>query len=976
MAQASPAREQRKTVTLLFCDVSGSTALGERLDPEALRRVMRRYFDEISAVVSRHGGTVEKFVGDAAMAVFGIPRVREDDALRAVRAAEEIRGALPAVAAELGVELTFRTGVNTGEVMVGEGQTLVTGDAVNVAARLEQSAALGEILIGEPTYRLVRDAVAVEPVEPLTVKGKSQSLPAYRLLSVASGADGVLRRLDSVMVGRERELHLLQESSKRAVEERRCYLFTLLGAAGVGKSRLVREFLVSVSADVTVVRGRCLPYGEGITFYPLVEVLMQLGEPARAVLERVSEGGSTSAVELFFEVRKLFEGLAVERPLIVVLDDLHWAEPTLLDLLDHIADLSRQAPIMLLCIARPDLLDERPGWAGGKLNATTVLLEPLAADASRQLVERLADGLDPAARARVVEAAEGNPLFLEEMVSLVQESGQLEVPGTIQALIGARLERLPETERSVVERGAVEGRVFHRGAVREMSPQVLQEGIDIQLAALIRKELIRPDDAMFEGDEAYRFRHLLIRDAAYEALPKSQRAELHASFAAWLEHHGRELIEFDEIAGWHLEQAIAFRRELGLPSDPTETDRACRHLLSAGRRAMSRADFAAADNLLTRAFAILPDEHPDRPVVALTLADVHLHHARYDDGEQMLALAEGLPALRSKVAVLRTELLLHADPEQLATYVERELPTALTEFQQQGDEHWLARTYLARFQRYQLASIFGPAADEAVTAVEHARRSGDRALLSLACAQASHALLLGPTDVATEERMLAEFDIEDTGPFYQSHAAFARGVRAERAGRIDEARDMFDQGAALLEGLGVNALSWALAMQRGPLEVAAGDPIAGVAILERARDELATLGEVAFRSTVTASLAQVLYQTGEREAAAAMAHNAEEESAAIDSVNFAMARAVLARLAADRGDHNAADELSRSAVDYAHRMDMPTVRGDALATRAYVLHAAGRDGEASQALEQALSLYELKGDLAAAARARREHSTA
>jgi class 3 adenylate cyclase len=220
--EASPPRETRKTVTLLFCDVTGSTALGEQLDPEALRRVMRRYFDEISAVVERHGGTVEKFVGDAAMAVFGIPQVREDDALRAVRAAEDIRRSLPAVATELGVELVFRTGVNTGEVMVGDGQTLATGDAVNIAARLEQAAAPGEILIGDQTYRLVRDAVVVEPVEPLTVKGKSQPLPARRLLSVVSGAAGVKRRSDSAMVGRERELRLLQESSARAVAERRC----------------------------------------------------------------------------------------------------------------------------------------------------------------------------------------------------------------------------------------------------------------------------------------------------------------------------------------------------------------------------------------------------------------------------------------------------------------------------------------------------------------------------------------------------------------------------------------------------------------------------------------------------------------------------------------------------------------------------------------------------------------------------------
>jgi class 3 adenylate cyclase/tetratricopeptide (TPR) repeat protein len=976
LAQAAPAREQRKTVTLLFCDVSGSTALGERLDPEALRRVMRRYFDEIGAVIARHGGTVEKFVGDAAMAVFGIPRVREDDALRAVRAADEIRNALPVVASELGVELAFRTGVNTGEVMVGDGQTLATGDAVNVAARLEQAAAPGEILIGEPTYRLVRDAVAVEPVEPLTVKGKAEPLPAYRLLSVASGMDGVLRRFDSVMVGRERELRMLEESCERSVAERRCYLFTLLGPAGVGKSRLVREFLAGVADEATVVRGRCLPYGEGITFYPLVEVLMQLGEPARAVLTRVTEGGSTAAVELFFEVRKLFEGLAAQRPLIVVLDDLHWAEPTLLDLLDHIADLSRQAPIMLLCIARPELLEERPGWAGGKLNATTVLLEPLAADAAGDLVERLADGLDPAARARVVEVAEGNPLFLEEMVAFVQESGELDVPPTIQALIGARLERLAEPERSVVERGAVEGKVFHRGAVLELSPPVLQDGIDVQLAALIRKELISPDDPLFNGDEAYRFRHLLIRDAAYDAMPKSQRAELHAAFAAWLEQHGRELVELDEIAGWHLEQALACRREVGLPDDLDMADRASAHLVSAGRRAMSRADFAAADNLLSRGLALLPAGHPDRPEVALTLSDVLLHHARFDAAEQMLQLAESRPDLRSKAVVLRTGLLMHADPDRLAAYVEDELPAALADFQRQGDEYWLARAYLAICNQYHLAGSYGPAVGEALTAVDHARRAGDRALLAQACNMAIEAVVLGPTDAPTQDRIVAEMDAEDTGPYYQSHAVVTRAIRAMRAARFDEARKLFADVTVLLEGFGARHMLWALSMWRWQLEDAAGDPAVGLAILERSREELAALGEVAYRSTVTAHLAEALYRTGEYDRAVRMAHEAEQESAEVDSINFAIARTVLARVAADRGDHAEADELSRSAVEYAYRLDMPTAQGHALAARAYVLRAAGRHGDASEVVERAVTRYELKGDVAAAARVRVESARA
>jgi tetratricopeptide (TPR) repeat protein len=515
--------------------------------------------------------------------------------------------------------------------------------------------------------------------------------------------------------------------------------------------------------------------------------------------------------------------------------------------------------------------------------------------------------------------------------------------------------------------------VFHRGAVREMSPELLQPGIDVQLAALIRKELISPDDALFEGDEAYRFRHLLIRDAAYDALPKSQRAELHASFAGWLERHGRELVEIDEIAGWHLEQAQACRHELGLPDQPAEADRASRHLLSAGQRAMSRSDFAAADNLVSRALAILPDGHAGRPEVALTLTEACLHHARFDQAEQLLELAGSDPDLGAKVVVLRTELLLHTRPEQLPAYVDDQLPAALAEFQEQADERWLARAYLARFQRYQLANQFGPASEEALTAAHHARAAGDRALLSHACVAATYCVLLGPADAATQQRALAEMAVEDTGPYYHPFAVMGRAIIAGRAGRFEQARELFDQANEAMLGLGANHVVWALAQMRAPMEVTAGDAPAGIAMLERARDELAKVGEVAFRSTVTAFLADALYADGRHDAAESMAHRAEQESAAVDSINFAVAHAVLARLAAGRGDHVAADELSQSALDYAYRMDMPTVRGNALVARAQVLRASGRQDEASQALEQALHLYEQKGDLATAARIRGEH---
>jgi class 3 adenylate cyclase len=389
-------REVRKTVSIVFCDVTGSTSLGERLDPESLRRVMTRYFDEMRAALERHGGTVEKFIGDAVMAVFGIPSVHEDDALRAVRAAHDMRSALADLNKELerdrGVTIASRIGVNTGPVVAGDpdaGQALVTGDAVNIAARLEQAAQPGEVLIGEETWRLVRDAVETEATEPLTLKGKAGPIAAFRLLDVSAGAAGVARRLDAPMIGRDQELGLLRQAFERATSERACNLFTVLGTAGVGKSRLLEEFLLRVRDAATVIRGRCLSYGEGITLWPLAEAVSAgagvtaldppdavreglvavVGEDRRTIglLEQVLGIASADAApeELARAIRVFLERLASERPLVVVFDDVHWGEPTFLDVVEHVADRARDVPILLVCQARPELLDVRAGWGVG-----------------------------------------------------------------------------------------------------------------------------------------------------------------------------------------------------------------------------------------------------------------------------------------------------------------------------------------------------------------------------------------------------------------------------------------------------------------------------------------------------------------------------------------------------------------------------------------------------------------------------------
>jgi class 3 adenylate cyclase len=391
------AGEARKTVTIVFTDVTGSTSLGEQLDPEALRGVMARYFETAQTVLERHGGTVEKFIGDAVMAVFGIPTMHEDDAVRAVRAAAELRDELETLNVELeqerGVRIALRTGVNTGEVVVGDPsaqQFYATGDAVNVAARLEQAAGPGEILIGDSTRHLVRDAVELEPVDDLDLKGKTDRVPAWRLAHVDPEAAGFTRRMESPLVGRREELERLVEVYEQARDSRKPRLCTILAAPGVGKSRLAAELATHVGGEATVLLGRCLSYGEGITYWPLVEIAQQaeerfplgnmLAERPRELIKTLTGSGQAggSTEEAFWAVRKLFEALARERPLVIVLDDVHWAEATFLDLVEHVLEFAEDTPLLLVALARPEFLDKRPLWASNRDELTLIRLEPLS----------------------------------------------------------------------------------------------------------------------------------------------------------------------------------------------------------------------------------------------------------------------------------------------------------------------------------------------------------------------------------------------------------------------------------------------------------------------------------------------------------------------------------------------------------------------------------------------------------------------
>jgi class 3 adenylate cyclase/tetratricopeptide (TPR) repeat protein len=950
-AAPAPAREQRKTLTILFCDVAGSTALGEQLDPEALRRVMRRYFDEMTAVIERHGGTVEKFIGDAVMAVFGVPVVREDDALRAVRAAAEIRERLPTVAQELGVTLTFRTGVNTGEVVVGAGQTLATGDAMNVAARLEQAAPPGEIYIGADTRRLVRDAVEVEPVEPLELKGKADPVAAFRLVSVDFAADALARRLDAPLVGRDRELELLRGTYDRAVREGSSQLFTLLGSAGAGKSRLTAELIAGIGGEATVVRGRCLHYGDGVTFWPLVEILMQLGEPAAPVLDRISEGAAGVAEELFWDVRRLFEQIAAERPLVAVFDDLHWAEPMLLDMLDHIADLSRGVPILLLCIARPELLDERAGWGGGKVNATTLLLEPLGEDECEALLAGLGDGLDPGTSKRIVRACGGNPLFLEEMVALVRDGGDdNKLPPTIRALLDARLERLGEEERSVIERGAVEGEVFHHRAIRALVDD--PGGVDQKLAALVRKEMIRPERAQVPGDDAFRFRHLLIRDAAYEALPKQARADLHERFAGWLEQDGAALVELDEIAGWHLEQAVRYRRELGIDVDPQLASRAADHLGAGGRRAVDRRDLRAANALLSRALDLLDAADARRPPLLFDLVSVLVELGELQRAETLLADAPDSP----RRLLARYQLLMKTNPNEMMRIADEELPGLIAELKASGDDATLAKAYLALLDAHWMRSQALAASKAREAAIYHAQRAGDTAVVTDARLMGSGQVIFGPASRDAVQRWIdeAERDVDDL-PLSVARIALARLHAALMDGDFAEARRQLAIEDGAFVAVGFEVVHSATGQFAALIEMAAGDAEAAERFARESWEYGGQLGDTSFRPTTGGHLARALAALGRYDEALAIADEVDTMSADDDVINFVMTRGVRAEAAAAQGDTERAGRLAREGIEFALRTDFPIFQGFAYEVLYKV------EPENTDARERMLECFRIKG---------------
>jgi class 3 adenylate cyclase/tetratricopeptide (TPR) repeat protein len=1025
-------REVRKLVTVVFCDVMGSTSLGERLDPESLRGVMSRYFDIARAALEHHGGTVEKFIGDAVVAVFGVPVAHEDDALRAARAAFELRESLVELNEELertwGAHLRIRIGINTGDVVAGDpasGQSFVSGDVVNVAARLEQGAQPDEILIGADTLPLLEGAVRVEPVEPLSLRGKAEAVRAFRLLEVAVGAARVARRLDSPMVGRDIELQQLLDAFERAREGSSCQIITVLGLAGVGKSRLTRELLSRLGDGPLVLEGSCLPYGEGITFWPVAEMvkhaagiediddsstardkigrlLQKDGDESLLIRDRVAAAiGITEAQgdiqETFWAVRRLFESLARDQPVVAVFEDVHWAESTLLDLIGYIAGFSRGRPILLLCTARPDLVEARPDWGG---TGRVVSLSPLKVDEGAVLVQNLIGQatLPALIRGRILDAAEGNPLFVEEMLKMLIDDGFLErnngewvatadlsrmtTPNTILALITARLDRLEQQERSVLQRASVIGRVFYWGAVTDLSPQPARTSVGARLQSLLRKELIQPEASPFAGDDAFRFSHILIRDAAYESMPKRMRADLHERFASWLEKVvGDRLPEYEEIVGYHLEQSFRYLSELGPIADHglAIAQRAATRLSQAGRRAFARGDVKGAAGLLSRAADLLPKADPTRVQLLPEIAEVLTQTGAWVEAESVLN--EAIDAARTigdsrseALATVRvTWLGLHTQGYAVNIQALPALERAMSTFEELEDDGGLADALSLACSIEFWSGRAGRAIELADRAITYARRSGDARRESEALRWRASAECYGPTPA---DQAAIGFETLMRGPAAQ-HGGLRTSVTTFRAemeamrGNTQLARELVetaktwakDFGLHMYYASGVLRVSAYVAMLVGEADRAEQD-------LREGTEMLRQMGDAGHLSSVAPQLADVLQAQGRMDEALALTEEAEHSSLEGDMDAEISWRRVRSKILAREGQLTDGVRLATEAVELARRTDYLDLRGIACLDLAEVLRRAGRGGDAIPVLQEAIEMFEQKGNVVMAVRAR------
>ena len=959
---------ERKLATVLFVDLVGSTELVAGRDPEVVRRRVNSFFEHVSHCIATHGGIVEKFAGDAVMAAFGIPQAHEDDAERAVRAAWAIMDSVH------GLGLEARIGVEAGEVVADDSDsTFATGEAVNVAARLQQAAGPGEILIGPFAHRLTLGGLETEELGALELKGFEEPLLAWRLVGLLDTTERV-PNVAASFVAREFELELLQNTLSRVIRDERAHLFTIYGEPGVGKSRLAREFAAGVEG-ATILAGRSLSYGEGVTYWPIAEMVKVAAgiaddDPVQEAVQKLRECcGDDAVADLLALAVGVLEGIEAERsqqeiawaarewaaelaeaqPLVLFFEDVHWAEEPLLELIEHLAERVKDAPLMIVCLARPELLDIRPGWGGGSLRATAIELAPLAPAESEELLDALlADReLSPEERRALLEKTEGNPLFVEETTRMLLEGGTpaQRIPDTLQAIIAARIDRLPRHEKRVLQRASVIGRIFWEGAIDHVMDEV--EDIEPILDDLLARDFVtRESRSSITGERAYRFKHVLIRDVAYAGLAKAARAELHQQVADWLsERTGEELIE---IRAYHLDHAATLYEELDGAAPPELVTRAAEALEKAGRRALAREANRSARRLLVRAVELEPTLQrrclaaraarriADLPAQAVEMERVFAEATEVGDRRlQGLALT----------ALAENALLRDADLPRGRELVEQALVLL--------DDGKPEDRYEALSTRARIGWWLGDLDDDErwnTKALEVARQIG-RKDLEASAADELASIGIARLDLDRATRLAAEsLELaEESGNITVIGWALVSQARIDSLrGRIDEASAGLQRAEELFSESG-NA--WALARvhnHHGWLERRRGDLVASD---RHFRDAIRILQPLEDRGTLCESqrgLAQVLVQRGKIDEAERYALEARETVGPHDTVSRATTRMALGIVRAAQGRDLEAEELLREAVAVVEGTDLHLIRRELLSALALFLRERGRVDEAEE----------------------------
>jgi DNA-binding SARP family transcriptional activator/predicted ATPase len=985
----------RRPVTVLCVTLQLAPRSGVALDPEAHGVVHEHMVSALTATLERHGGKLAASDSEHLMGVFGVTTLHEDDALRAVRASLEARDVLSAEAAALprhhGAHLVYRFGLATGEALVGgSGPLGFAGDVGARAVNLAEAAGSGQILIGPQVRQLAAGAIETEEIGP----------DRFLLRSAHAGLRPLAVRLDVPLVGRSEEMRLLDAAYARATRERVTLTVKLIGEAGLGKTRLVEEFAGKHGREAHVLTGRCLHYGEGITFWPLREVVRQAAggdspEEIKVLLAGEADGatvadqlhralgagtqGRTAAAEIFWAARRFLETLARRRPVLVVFEDVHWAEPTFLDLVESLALQPGGSPILLVCIARPELLDQRPGWAAEADRAAFFQLTPLGEGPAAALLDSVSSGhrIAPFTRARLIDTAGGNPLYLEQLaVSLSEQSGsdtRLELPPTIQALLAARLQRLGPGASSVLAAAAIVGKDFGEGEIRELLPVEARAPLGRNLQTLAAKGLVQRGPGRTSHEE-YSFRHILILEAAYRAIPKSLRAELHHRYADWLEANAANSFPGrSEITGYHLEQSVRYRTELW-PVDPQTAAlslRAAAHLEKAGNAAHDRGDDIAAANLLDRAVALLPGDHPALGRLYTSLGTALIEAGQLEKAKATLGHALRITAAtgddRQHAHARVQALLLHlrVNPGEAVIDIARALPELRREFQASQDDLGICRTLQLEAALHWDHSRSGAAEYAWQRAADYARKMNDRRQLADILAWLASAALWGPTPAPEGIKRCQEY-LDEIGNHPIGKAEILQNLAGLYAMQDDfaAAHATLRTAKSMLEALGPT-MTAALTQQAALIKMLAGDPVTAEAYLRLEYDSLHDMGERHILSSTAVKLARAIAAQGPSRYDEAIRLIAISRAAAADGdlVPQVLGQGLYARILADRGRYREAEELARSAAALAAQTDLLDKQAETLLELSHVLAAAGLVSEAQTAASQALDLYRRKGNL-------------